>query len=272
MTVTRIEAKTKLSLLDWRGIREYRDLIYYLALRDIQVRYKQTILGVLWVILQPLVPAIVYAILFGAFAKLPSDGQPYLLMVLCGLLPWNIFNNTLARVGSSVVANGNLISKVYFPRLVVPIAALGSVVLDALVAIGVLVVILPFYHVPIGPQILAAPLFLFLALVIGMGVSLIVASLNVYYRDVNYMVPFAVQLWYYATPVVYSSELIPEKWRFLYGLNPAAGFIEGFRWAVIGGTNFTTEMLLVTTGSSIALLLLGLYTFRKVERGFADII
>jgi lipopolysaccharide transport system permease protein len=272
MTVTRIKAKSKLALFDWRGLKDYRDLLYYLALRDVQVRYKQTVLGVVWVILQPLVPAIVYAILFGAFAKLPSDGQPYLLMVLCGLLPWNMFNNTVNRVGASVVANGSLISKVYFPRLIVPFASLGSVIIDALVAVAVLAVILPFFHIAIGPQILLAPIFLLFALIIGLGISLIVASLNVYYRDVNYMVPFAIQLLYYGSPVVYSSELIPERWRFLYALNPAVGFIEGFRWSVLGSTNFTLQMLIVTTASSVALFFLGLFIFRKAERGFADTI
>jgi lipopolysaccharide transport system permease protein len=164
MTVTRIEPKKKLSLFEWKEILEYRDVLYFLAMRDIQLRYKQTALGVFWVVLQPLVPAVVYAILFGVLARLPSDGQPYLIMVLCGLLPWNLFNNTLNRLGNSIVANGNLISKVYFPRLIAPLSALGSVIVDVLVAAFVLAIILPFFSIAIGPQILTAPLFLLLAL------------------------------------------------------------------------------------------------------------
>jgi lipopolysaccharide transport system permease protein len=272
MTVTRIEPKKKLSLFEWKEILEYRDLLYFLAMRDIQLRYKQTALGVFWVVLQPLVPAVVYAILFGVLARLPSDGQPYLIMVLCGLLPWNLFNNTLNRLGNSIVANGNLISKVYFPRLIAPLSALGSVIVDVLVAAFVLAIILPFFSIAIGPQILTAPLFLLLALINGLGLSLIIAPLNVYYRDVNHMVPFIIQLWYYATPIVYSSQLIPEKWRFLYGLNPAVGFIEGFRWSVMGGSVFTVEMLIVTCFSSAFFLLIGLYVFGKLEKSSVDVI
>lgn len=272
MRVTTIKSQSKIHLVDWSGLKEYRDLLYFLALRDIQLRYKQTALGIVWVILQPLVPAIVFAVLFGNFAKLPSNGQPYIILVLCGMLPWNVFNNTLSRTGSSVVANSNLLSKVYFPRIIVPLASLGSVIIDSLVSVVVLAVLLPVCHIPLTANIAAAPVFLLIALISGFGLSLIIASLNVYYRDFNYVVPFVLQILNYVTPVVYSSELIPQKWRLLYSLNPAVGFVEGFRWSVMGSSSFSLAMLLITTISSLLLLVLGMIVFRRMERGFADVI
>jgi lipopolysaccharide transport system permease protein len=272
MTVTRIEPKSKLSIFEWKEILEFRDLLYFLALRDIQLRYKQTALGIVWVILQPLVPAVIFAVLFGNFAKLPSNGQPYLLLVFCGLIPWSIFSSSLGRAGGSLVGNSNLLSKVYFPRIIVPIASLGSVVVDALVSLGVLVVLLIVFQIPPGWHLLAAPLFLAAAFVIGLGASLIASSLSVYYRDFSFIVPFALQAWNYVSPVAYSAELIPEKWRWLYGLNPAAGFIEGFRWSILGSSALSNEMIFSMCVSCVAVLMAGFVVFRRIERGFADIL
>ena len=272
MTVTRIEPKSKLSLFEWKEILEFRDLLYYLALRDIQLRYKQTALGIVWVILQPLVPAIIFAVLFGNFAKLPSNGQPYILLVFSGMIPWNIFSNSLNRSGGSLVSNANLLSKVYFPRILVPVACLGSVVVDAFVSLGVMAILMMFFQIAPGWHLLAAPLFLAASFIMALGASLIVSSLSVYYRDFAFIIPFVLQVWNYLSPVAYSSELIPEKWRWLYGLNPCAGFIEGFRWSVLGSSALTTEMLFSLGIATLALLIFGAIIFRQIERGFADIV
>jgi len=270
--ITRIEPKKKMSFFEWKEISAYRDLVYYLALRDIQLRYKQTSLGIIWVILQPLVPAVIFAVLFGNFAKLPSNGQPYMLLVFCGLIPWNILNGSISRAGISLVANANLLSKVYFPRIIMPISTLGSVFIDMLVSVGVLAVLMVFFQVPLTLNILMVPVFLVLAFLMGLGVSLIVSSLNVYYRDFSLVVPFALQIWNYTSPVVYSTELIPEKWRWLYALNPTTGLLEGFRWAVLGDAPLNTTMIITTVVFSALLLFIGSMVFRKVERGFADIV
>lgn len=272
MNVTRIEPKKKISLFEWKEIMEYRDLLYFLSLRDIQLRYKQTALGVVWVILQPLVPAIIFAVLFGNFAKLPSNGQPYLLLVFCALIPWNIFSNSLGRAGGSLVGNSNLLSKVYFPRIIVPTASLGSVVIDSLVSMGVLIPLMIFFRVPLTWNLLAAPVFLLMCFMISLGVSLIVASVSVYYRDFSFIVPFAIQIWNYVSPVAYSSELIPQRWLWLYSLNPLAGIIEGFRWSILGSSALSPEMVISSSLSAVGLLITGTLVFRKIERGFADII
>lgn len=272
MTVTRIEPKSKLSLFEWKEILEFRDLLYYLALRDIQLRYKQTALGIVWVILQPLVPAIIFAVLFGNFAKLPSNGQPYILLVFTGMIPWNIFSNALGRSGGSLVGSANLLSKVYFPRILVPIASLGSVLVDAIVSLGVMAILMVLFQIAPGWHLLAAPLFLGASFVMALGASLIVSSLSVYYRDFALIIPFVLQAWNYLSPVAYSSELIPEKWRWLYALNPTVGFIEGFRWSVLGSSPLSLEMLLSLGIAILAFVILGAIVFRNVERGFADIV
>ncbi|KEF41452.1 MAG: hypothetical protein ER33_11335 [Cyanobium sp. CACIAM 14] len=272
MSVTRIQPRRRLSFFEWKEIFEYRDLLYYLSLRDIQVRYKQTSLGVVWVILQPLVPAIIFAVLFGNFARLPSNGQPYLLMVFTGLIPWSLFSNTIGRAGGSLVGNANLLSKIYFPRLIIPLASMGSVVVDGLVGLAVLVVLLALFGVGLGWHMLAAPFFLLAAFLMSFGLTLIVASLNVYHRDFGYAVPFALQAWNYLTPIVYSSSLIPQKWLFLFSLNPTVGLIEGFRWSVLGGVPITSTMFLSMLTGLVGSLLIGMAVFQRIERGFADIV
>ena len=272
MTITRITPKRRISLFEWRELIQYRDLLYYLSLREVKLRYKQTSLGVVWVILQPLVPAIIFAILFGNFARLPSNGQPYLLMVFTGLIPWTLFSAAVGRGGGSLVANANLLSKIYFPRLIIPLASISSVLIDTLVSLVVLAGLMAAFGIAIGVKLLAAPLFLTCALVMGIGVTLVVASLNVYYRDIGFAVPFALQLWNYLTPVIYSSELIPSHLRALYSLNPTVGLVEGFRWSVLGGEPITSIMLISMIVGVAASVVAGMTVFKKIERGFADIV
>jgi len=272
MTITRIGPKKKLSLLEWKELAQYKDLLYFLSLREVKLRYKQTSLGVIWVILQPLVPAIIFAVLFGNFARLPSNGQPYLLMVFTGLIPWTLFSASVGRGSGSLVANSNLLSKIYFPRLIIPLAAISSVLIDTLVSLLMLAILMAIFGISIGVNILAAPLFLACALVMGVGVTLLVASLNVYYRDIGFAVPFVLQLWNYLTPVIYSSELIPANLRTVYELNPTVGLVEGFRWSVLGGKTLSPLMLASMVAGVIVSLLTGMNVFKKIERGFADIV
>jgi lipopolysaccharide transport system permease protein len=211
-------------------------------------------------------------VLFGNFARLPSNGQPYLLMVFSGLIPWSLFSNSVGRSGGSLVGSANLLSKIYFPRIIIPLASMSSVVVDGLVSLGVLVILLAVFGIGIGWHLLAAPFFLLAALLMGLGVTLIVASLNVYHRDFGYAVPFALQAWNYLTPVVYSSELIPERWLFLYSLNPAVGLVEGFRWSVLGGQPITSTMFISMSLGVVGSLVVGMAIFQKIERGFADIV
>lgn len=250
----------------------YRDLLLILAERDVKLRYKQTALGVIWVILQPLLAALIFAAIFGACAKLPSDGKPYLLFVFCGMLPWNLFSGALQRAGNSLVGNANLISKVYFPRIIIPLASVLSVLVDFAVSLVVMVLFMLCYRVSPTVHLLALPFFLLLTLIAATGISLWLTGLNVYYRDFMYALPFVIQVWLYASPVTYATSLIPEAWRMWYSLNPAAGFIEGFRWALLGNGALTPAMVASSTISSIALLVSGVAVFRRIERGFADVL
>ena len=250
----------------------YRDLLLILAERDVKLRYKQTALGVIWVVLQPLVAALIFAAIFGACAKLPSDGNPYLLFVFCGMLPWNLFSGALQRAGNSLVGNANLISKVYFPRVIIPLASVLSVLVDFAVSFVVMILFMLCYRVAPTWHLLALPFFLLLTFIAAVGISLWLTGLNVYYRDFMYALPFVIQVWLYASPVTYATSLIPEAWRMWYSLNPAAGFIEGFRWSLLGNGALTPEMIISSTVSSIVLLVSGIAVFRRIERGFADVL
>lgn len=258
--------------LNLRELWLYRDLLWLLALRDVQLRYKQTVLGIAWVILQPLVAAGIFAVIFGAFAKLPSDGTPYLLFVFCGLLPWNLFAGAVQRAGNSLVGNANLISKVYFPRLIIPLASVFAVLIDLGVALGVMALLMIVYQVPVTAQILALPFFLALALIAALGISLWLTGLNVYYRDFMYALPFLMQVWLYASPVAYAAALVPEQWRALYNLNPLVACIEGFRWALLGRGAVTFETVALASVSAFGFFISGVLVFRRIERGFADVL
>ena len=257
---------------DLASLYRYRELLYFLVWRDVKVRYKQAAIGITWVVLQPLLTMIVFTVIFGLFAKIPSDGLPYPLFTFTALLPWNYFSQAISRSGTSLVSNSNLISKVYFPRLLVPIAgALGPVV-DFLISFVILLGMMAWYGVAPTWGVVFLPFFLLLSFLTALATCLFLSALNVKYRDVAHAIPFLVQFWMYASPVVYSVNLIPEKWRLLYSLNPMSGVIEGFRWALLGKEQPAFSTIVVSTLVVLALLFGGLVYFRRTERTFADVI
>jgi lipopolysaccharide transport system permease protein len=269
--VAKVVISPKGGASEWLELWRYRDLFLVLADRDIRLRYRQTALGVVWVILQPLAASLIFAAIFGLFAKLPSDGAPYLLFVFAAMLPWNLFSGGVQRAGNSLVKDAGLIAKIYFPRLIIPVASVAAVLLDFAVALVVMVVLMIVYGTPFSWTILAVPGLTALGLAITVGVSLFFAALSVYYRDFSYALPFVLQMWMYASPVVYASSLVPERWQLLYGLNPLVGVIDGFRWAFLGGappTVAVAESIVVGT----LMLVVGTVVFRRVERSFADVI
>jgi len=260
------------SALNLRDLWHYRELAFFLAWRDIQVRYKQTVLGVAWVVLQPLLTTFVFTIIFGNLARMPSDNLPYAVFAMAALVPWNFFAGAFARGGTSLVSSASLISKVYFPRLVIPIASVLGGLVDLAIALVVLAALTLFYGVRPGPALLALPFFLLLALAAALGVSLWLSALNVQYRDVGYLIPFVSQIWFYATPIVYPLSLIPEKWRVWMGLNPMAAVSEGFRWAVLGQAPPSAGLISLSVVVIAALLASGLLVFRRMEKTFADVV
>ena len=258
--------------LELQEIWHFRDLLVLLMMRDIKLRYKQTALGIVWVILQPLIASLIFAIIFGRFAGLPSNGIPYLLFVYAGLLPWNVFSGSLQRAGNSLVGDSKLISKVYFPRMVIPIASSAAVLVDFAVALAVMFVLLLIEQWPLTLNILALPFLLLILLLISVGVSLFISALNVYYRDFMYALPFVVQVWMYASPVVYSGDLIPSLVKPFYAINPVVGVIDGFRWALLGTGEFPALSLAVSLLVGIVLFVAGGLVFQRVEQNFADVI
>lgn len=258
----------------WADIWQYRELFLILAWRDLSVRYRQTIIGILWAVIRPLLTMIIFTIIFGRIAKLPSDGNaPYALMVFAAMLPWALFSNSLSESSNSLIGNANLISKIYFPRLIVPIATMVTTFVDFLISFVILIAIMIYYQFIPGWQIIMIPLFILLALLASLGPGLWITSLNVKYRDFRYIVPFIVQLGLYISPVGFSSAIVPEKWRLLYSLNPIVGVIDGFRWCILGGKSiiympgFLLSLTIITF-----FLWLGISRFRKMEKIFADII
>jgi lipopolysaccharide transport system permease protein len=260
------------SALNLQELWEYRDLLLILAGRDVKLRYKQTALGILWVVLQPIIAALIFTVIFGRFAKLPSDGSPYLLFVFCGLLPWTYFSGAVQRASNSLIADSRLISKVYFPRLLIPIASTLSVSIDFGVSLVILFGMMAAQGVAPTWSLLALPLFFLLATLLASGVSLWLSALNVHYRDFSYALPFLIQIWLYASPVAYAASIVPERWKLLYSLNPAVGMVEGFRWAVLGRSSLDLRMLLVLGIGSLLVFWTGLLFFRRIERSFADVI
>ncbi len=259
--------------LNLRELWSYRDLLWILVERNIKVIYKQTALGMTWVALQPLIAAIVLAIVFGRVAKLPSDGVPYVLFVFSGLTAWYYFSQTAQRSSNSLVNNAQLVSKVYFPRMLIPLSHTFSTLVDFVIMLVMLFVIMAIYHVTPTLRLLAIPGFLFLTAMTATGVALWFSSLSVKYRDCNYALPFFLQIWMYASAVVYPTSMITSDLRrSLFALNPVVGIVEGFRWCVLGHSALTPNMLWITIGMSILLLLSGAFFFRRVERDFADII
>lgn len=258
--------------LKLREMWDYRELLYFLTWRDIKVRYKQTALGAAWAIIQPCMTMVVFSLFFGQLAKVPSDDIPYPIFSYAALVPWTFFANGLSQSSSSLVGSANLITKVYFPRLVVPISAVLAGLPDFLLAFVVLLGMMVYYGRTPTPSVLWLPFFLLLALATSLGVGLWLSALNVEYRDIRYVVPFITQFWLFATPIAYSSRLLDEPWRTLYGLNPMVGVVEGFRWALLGTNTQPGPVVLVSSAVSALVLLSGALYFRRMERRFADIV
>ncbi len=258
--------------LNLRELSHYRELLFFLTWRDIKVRYAQAALGVGWAILQPLLTMVIFSVIFGSLAKLPSDGIPYPVFSYVALLPWQLFAGALQRAGTSLVGNANLLTKVYFPRLVIPISAVMAGLVDFALSFVVLVGLMYYYNIHLTLTALWLPVLVLFALLTALAVGLWLSALNVQYRDVTYAIPFLVQAWMYASPVAYSAGLIPSgKWRILYGLNPLAGVIQGFRWALLGAAP-PDELMVVSVVMVVLLLVSGLFYFRRMERTFADVI
>jgi lipopolysaccharide transport system permease protein len=270
--VVRIRPSRGWKALDLGELWRYRELLVFLAWRDIALRYKQTALGVGWAVIQPLFTMLVFSVFFGALAKVPSDGIPYPLFALVGLLPWQLFAYALTQASNSLVAEQRLISKVYFPRLLIPLASVLAGLCDFLIAFALVVVGLLVYGVVPGWQLLAVPLLTLFAVATALAVGLWLAALNVQFRDVRYTVPFLTQIWMFLTPVAYPSSLVPAVYRPLYGLNPMAGVVEGFRWALLGRADLPLGLMAVSVAVVLVLLVGGLFYFRRLERTFADVV
>lgn len=258
----------------WADLWRYRELFIILAWRDLSVRYKQTIIGILWAIVRPLLTMVVFTVIFGRVAKLPSDGNaPYALMVFAAMLPWTLFANALSESSNSLIGNANLISKVYFPRLIIPAATLVTALVDFLISFVILVAMMIYYQFMPGWQIILIPFFIILALLASLGPGLWITALNVKYRDFRYVIPFIVQFGLYVSPVGFSSKVVPEKWRLIYNLNPMVGVIDGFRWCILGGNSpIYLPGFLLSIAIIAFFLWLGITRFRKMEKTFADII
>ena len=260
------------SPLNLGEVWEYRDLLRLLAWRDIRVRYRQTVLGAAWAVLQPLLTMTVFSIFFGRLAKIPSDGLPYPIFAFAALVPWGFFSTSLTQASNSLVGNANLIKKVYFPRLVVPMSCAASALVDMCVAFVVLVGFMLWYHIVPTANVIWLPAFVALALVTSLGAGLWLSALNVRYRDVRHVVPFVIQFWLFATPIAYPSSLLHEPWRTVYGLNPMVGVVEGFRWALLGTKTAPGAAAAVSGLAALALLVTGAVYFRRMEATFADIV
>lgn len=258
--------------LELKALWEYRELLYFLVWRDVKIRYKQTLIGAGWAILQPVMTMVVFTVVFGKFAKISSDGLPYPIFAYAALLPWNLFSHSLTRGGASVVGNAGLVSKIYFPRLILPLSGVLSPMIDFAISFLILAVMMIWYGILPGWGVFTLPLFLLLATLTALAVGLWLAALNVRYRDVGHAIPFLAQLWLFASPVAYPVSVVPEAWRWLYSLNPMAGVIEGFRWALLGRQSPDLAVIAISSLTVIALLLAGIVYFRYTERTFADVV
>lgn len=259
--------------IDLGELWRYRELIFILGWRDVQVKYKQMSIGVLWAVIRPVLTMVVFTVIFGKVANLPSGGVPYPILTFAGLLPWQLFSNCLSDINSSVVRSGGMVTKIYFPRLVLPVGAIVSSLVDFLIACGILAALMAWYGIAPTPAVILLPLFLLLTLLAALGIGLWFAALNVEYHDFAYVVPFFISLGMFVSPVAYSTNVIPESWRALYSLNPMVGAIDGFRWALLG-QNFLPNWngLMISAVVMMVLLVTGAFYFRKTERAFADVI
>ncbi len=267
-----IKPKKGWQLIDLKEFKQYRDLFYFLVMRDIKVKYKQTVLGGLWAIIQPLFSMIVFTLFFGKLAKMPSDNIPYPIFSFSALVAWSYFANAINGSSNSLVGNANLISKVYFPRLIIPLTPVLAGLLDFSIAFVILIGMMIYFHIYPTAMMLTLPLLIFLMMLIATGVGTFLAALNAKYRDIRYTVPFLIQIWMFASPIVYPASLVPEKYRLLYALNPMTGVIEAFRSVLLRTTIFPGEMVLISTTVSLILFLIGVFYFKQTERYLADII
>ena len=267
-----IEAETGWVPVHLSELWEYRELLYFFVWRELKIRYKQTLLGVAWAVIQPLFTMVVFTVIFSRLAKVPSDGLPYPVFSFCALLPWQLFSFALTESSNSVVAQQRLLTKVYFPRLLMPLASVCVGLADFVIAFVMLLAMMAYYGIAPGLTALTIPLWTVLAMATALGIGLWLAALNVRYRDIRYTVPFLTQVWMYATPVAYASSLVPAAWRPFYALNPMVGVIEGFRWALLGQTSTAADVLPISLVTVTLLLVSGLFYFRRTERTFADIV
>ena len=270
--VTRIAPSRGWVALKLGELWAYRELLYFLTWREIKVRYKQTVLGAAWALLQPLLTMLVFSLFLGKLAKVPSDSIPYPLFCLAGLVPWSFFSNGLSQSANSLVSSSNLISKVYFPRLTIPLSAVLSGAVDFTISFVLLIVMMAFYHQAPSLRCVYLPLFFLLAFVTALGVGLWLSALNVEYRDVRYVLPFLTQFWMFATPIAYPSSLLSEPWRSVYGLNPMVGVVEGFRWSLFETVDAPGKIIVVSSITSVLILIGGAFYFRRMEKTFADIV
>lgn len=251
---------------------KYRELTYFLTWRDLKVRYKQTVLGASWAILQPFLSMVVFSVFFGSLLNVPSEGVPYPVFSYTALLPWGVFAKALNDAGRSLVTNRSMITKIYFPRMVIPVASVISGLVDFAIAFVVLLGMMWYFHIPPTVNIWTLPLFLLLALLTALGIGLWLSALNVLYRDIGYIIPFLTQLWFYLTPIVYPASQVPEHWRNIYALNPMVGVVEGFRWALLDTATAPGPMVVVSSIVALLMLLSGMFYFRRMERTFADMV
>ena len=258
--------------LDLLSLYRAWELVYFLAWRDVKIRYKQTVIGVGWAVLQPLVTMFIFTVLFSRVAAIASDGVPYPAFALAGLLPWTYFSQAIGRSGTSLVNNAGLVTKVYFPRLAIPLSAVIAPLIDFAVTLGLVLVVMPFYGITLSLAVVMLPLFLFMAVATALATSLWLSALCVKYRDVGVVIPFLLQVWLYASPIVYPSSLVPDRWRMVYSLNPMAGVIEGFRWSLLRTAQPDFRMMAVSAVVVAALLVGGAVYFRQTEHTFADMV
>ena len=271
LPVVRIRPSRKCVALNLRDLWSYRELLYFLTWRDVKVRYKQTAFGAAWAIIQPLFSMLIFALFFGKLAGMPSDGIPYPIFAFVGLLPWTFFANAVTASGNSLVGSSNLITKVYFPRMIIPGAAVAAGLVDFAIAFVILAFLMAYYAVAVTWSVLLLPLLVILTAVLAVGVGMWTSALNVKYRDVRHALPFLVQLWFFATPIVYPTSIVPAKWRWLMALNPMSGIIDGYRAALLG-REFDIRGLLTSGAITVVLLVYAAYTFRRMEKTFADIV
>ncbi|MFD0930361.1 ABC transporter permease [Methylophilus glucosoxydans] len=272
--ITTIEAG-KLEKAYWLDLWKYRELFFFLAWKDVLVRYKQTMIGITWALIRPVLTMIVFTLVFGKLANLPSDNVPYPILVFAGLLPWQFFSTAFAEAGNSLISNANMISKIYFPRMIIPVSAIIVTLVDFLISFFILVILMFWYGYQPSLHILLLPLFILMSILAALGAGLWIAALNVEYRDFRFIIPFILQFGLYISPIGFSSSIIPEKWKLLYSINPMVGIIDGFRWAILGH-HATSKIYLPGLYLSLSLILLILITgirfFRNTERSFADVI